>query len=135
MRKLNERCSATPGNGSSSFKRQPYGGFASPAPLAPRSSVLKEQNGHVTFKVRVAPRASKNQIVGVEGDAVKIRLAAAPVEGKANEALDKFLAALLDVPRSSVEIIAGQSSRNKVIRIRGVTPERLEQVILGKREL
>jgi uncharacterized protein (TIGR00251 family) len=97
--------------------------------------MLREENGHVTFKVRVAPRASKNQVVGVEGDAVKIRLAAPPVEGKANEALEKFLASLLDVPRSSVEIIAGQSSRNKVIRIRGVSPARLEQVIFGKREI
>ncbi len=88
----------------------------------------------MTFKVRVTPRASKNQIVGVEGDAVKVRLAAPPVEGKANEALVKFLASLLDVPRSSLEIIAGQSSRNKVIRIRGVGVKRVEQVILRKKE-
>ncbi len=95
--------------------------------------MLREANGHVTFKVRVTPRASKNQIVGVEGDAVKVRLAAPPVEGKANEALVKFLASLLDVPRSSLEIIAGQSSRNKVIRIRGVGVKQVERAIL-KRE-
>ncbi len=96
--------------------------------------MLREANEHVTFKVRVTPRASKNQIVGVEGDAVKIRLAAPPVEGKANEELVKFLASLLDVSRASVEIIAGQSSRNKVIGIRGVGVKRVEQVILRKKE-
>jgi uncharacterized protein (TIGR00251 family) len=111
----------------------PSEGLPASAAGATRSSVLKEQNGHVTFKVRVVPRASKNQIVGVEGDAVKIRLAAPPVEGKANEALVKFLAALLDLPRSSIEIVAGQSSRNKVIRIRGVGVKQVERAVL-KRE-
>lgn len=96
--------------------------------------MLTETNGRVTFRARIVPRASKNQIVGVEGDAVKVRLAAPPVEGKANDALVKFLASLLDVPRSSVEIISGQSSRNKTIRIRGISREKVEQVILAKRE-
>ncbi len=88
----------------------------------------------MTFKVRLVPRASQNQIVGVEGDAIKIRLTAPPVEGKANEALCKFLASVVDVPRSSVEIIAGHSSRNKVVCIRGVCLEKLERAILGKKE-
>ncbi len=96
--------------------------------------MLKEANGRVSFTVRVVPRASKNQIVGMEGDAVKIRLAAPPVEGKANDVLVKFLASLLGVPRSSVEIIAGRSSRNKAIGVYGVSRERLEQVILEKKE-
>ncbi|MBI5303127.1 MAG: YggU family protein [Chloroflexi bacterium] len=89
--------------------------------------MISESKGAVTFAVKVIPRASKNQIVGIEGDAVKIRLNAPPVEGKANDALIAFLAEKLGVPRSNVEIIVGETSRRKVIRVRGATVQQVEE--------
>ncbi|MBM4467450.1 MAG: YggU family protein [Chloroflexi bacterium] len=71
---------------------------------------ITEVEGGVTFAVRVVPRASRNEIVGVQGDALKVRLTAPPVEGKANEALVAFLAQRLGVRKSQVEIVAGGTS-------------------------
>ena len=92
-------------------------------------SVFTEAHGAVTFAVKVIPRASKNQIAGIEGDAVKIRLNAPPVEGKANEALVAFLAENLGVPRAYIEIILGETSRRKVVRVRGITAKQIEEKI------
>jgi uncharacterized protein (TIGR00251 family) len=75
----------------------------------------------VTFAVKVHPRARKNAITGELGDALKVALTAPPLEGKANEACIEFFANLLKVPRASVTIAAGQSSRNKVIRVQSLT--------------
>lgn len=80
-----------------------------------------------TFAVRVQPRARKNAIVGELGDALKLALTAPPVEGRANEACIEFLAEFLKVPRSSVTIAAGEASRNKVIRIAGLSAEELRR--------
>ena len=80
-----------------------------------------------TFAIRVQPRARKNAIVGVIGDALKLALTAPPIEGRANEACIEFLAEFLKVPRSSVTIAAGQSNRNKVIRVRGLTTTQVEE--------
>jgi len=77
----------------------------------------------VSFAVRVQPRARRNAIVGELGDALKIALTAPPVDGRANEACIEFFADLLGVPRSSVTIASGQSSRNKVIRVTGMSAE------------
>ena len=82
---------------------------------------FREGDGAVTFSVRVHPRAKKNCITGEMGDALKVSLTAPPVEGRANEACVEFFAKLLKVPRSSVTIASGQSSRNKVIRVVGVS--------------
>lgn len=87
----------------------------------------KASGGEVTFSVKVVPRANRNQIVGMEGDAVKVRLNASPVEGKANEELVKFLAETLGVSRAQVEIVAGHASRHKVVRVRGVTARQIEE--------
>lgn len=86
----------------------------------------------MSFVVRVVPRASKNQVVGLEGEQVKIRLTAPPVEGKANDALVKFLASLLSVPRSSIEILAGQTSKTKTIAVRGLTADQVAHVLLNR---
>jgi uncharacterized protein len=75
----------------------------------------------VTFAVKVHPRAKKNAITGGVGDALKVALTAPPVDGKANVACLEFFAKLLKVPRSSVSIAAGQTSRNKVIRVVGLS--------------
>jgi uncharacterized protein (TIGR00251 family) len=91
---------------------------------------ITEANGGVTFAVRVAPRASRNQIVGVEGGALKIKLTAPPVEGAANAALIAFVAEWLGVRRSAVSIVSGDKARNKLVRVRGVTRIRVETGLL-----
>lgn len=83
--------------------------------------VIKESAGGITFAVRVHPRAKKNAITGEMGDALKVALTAPPVEGRANEACVEFFAKLLKVPRSSVSIAAGHTSRNKVVRVEGLS--------------
>lgn len=75
------------------------------------------------FAVKIHPRARKDAITGEIGDALKISLTAPPVEGRANQALVKFLAELLNVTRSSVKIVAGQNSRSKVISVSGLSAD------------
>ena len=89
-------------------------------------SAIRDCVGGVTLSVKVHPRARKNAITGVVGDALKLALTAPPVEGKANEACIKFLAEFLQVPRSSVTIAAGESSRQKLIRVAGVRAAQVE---------
>src|SRR6267154_1207917 len=86
-------------------------------------AVVKNSPAGVTFAVKVHPRAKKNAITGQVGDALKLALTAPPVNGKANAACIDFFAKLLNVPRSSVTIAAGQTSRNKVIRVTGLSAE------------
>jgi uncharacterized protein (TIGR00251 family) len=78
-----------------------------------------------TFAVKVQPRARKNAITGELGDVLKIALTAPPVDGKANAACIEFFANLLKLPRSSITIASGQSSRNKVIRVAGLSADEL----------
>ena len=82
---------------------------------------IRDTPSGATFQVKVHPRARKNAITGEIGDALKVALTAPPVEGRANEACIEFFAKLLKVPRSSVTIASGQTSRNKVIRVAGVS--------------
>jgi len=82
---------------------------------------IHESPGGITFGVRVHPRAKKNAITGEIGDALKVSLTAPPIDGRTNQACIEFFARLLNVPRSSVTIASGRSSRNKVIRVVGVT--------------
>jgi uncharacterized protein (TIGR00251 family) len=88
---------------------------------------IKESNQGATFAVKVHPRAKKNAITGELGDALKLSLTTPPVEGRANEACVEFLAKLLKVPLSSVTIASGQSSRNKVIRVMGLSAEEVRR--------
>ncbi len=83
------------------------------------------------IKVRVIPRAGKNQVAGLRGDAITIRLQAPPVEGAANEALARFLAKTLRVRPSDIRIVAGERSRDKLIEIEGVGQDEVEQVLKG----
>ena len=73
--------------------------------------------------VRVIPRAGRTALAGMREGAVLIRLAAAPVDGKANAELIAFLATLLDLPKRDVTIVSGEKSRQKRVRINGVTAE------------
>ncbi len=80
-----------------------------------------------TFAIKVHPRAHRDAITGEVGDALKISLTSPPVDGRANEACIEFLAKVLNVSRSSVTIAAGESSRNKVIRVSGLSAEELRK--------
>ena len=82
--------------------------------------------GTVIFAVRVQPRASKDEIVGEMAGAIKIRLQAPALEGRANEALIEFLARLLKTPKGAVRILNGERSRIKRVEIRGVTKQQIE---------
>ena len=90
---------------------------------------INEKNSEVTFKIRVQPRASKTEIVGAYGGALKVRLAAPPVDGKANEACRKFLAKLFQVPFASVEIVTGDSARDKLIRIHNISKNQVQKIL------
>jgi len=89
------------------------------------SACVKDSRDGATISIRVSPRASRTAITGIlgEGDAavLKVALQAPPVDGRANAALIEFMAEVLDVPRSAVEVVGGQQSRNKMFRIRGKT--------------
>ena len=82
---------------------------------------IREQDGAITFEVRVAPRASRNRVVGIQDGALKVALTAPPVDGAANEALKKLLAKELGVAKSDVEILRGDRARIKVLRVHGVS--------------
>jgi len=79
-------------------------------------SIQKHSSGLV-FKVHVQPGASRNQVSGLHGDALKLKLTAPPVEGKANKACIGILAEALGIPKTSIEIVSGHTSRKKNIRI------------------
>jgi uncharacterized protein len=83
----------------------------------------------VTLSIRIQPRASKNGIVTMEGGGLKIRLTAPPVDGAANEALVKFLADTLSIPKSHVEIVSGHTSREKIVRISGINDAEVRRVL------
>jgi uncharacterized protein (TIGR00251 family) len=90
---------------------------------------IRESSCGVTFAVKVHPRAKKNAISGELGEALKLSLTSPPVEGRANEACIDFFAKLLKVPRSSVTIASGQNSRNKVIRVAGLSADEIRNRI------
>lgn len=91
---------------------------------------VRERNGAAIFPVRVQPRASKDEIAGEMGGALKVRLRAPAVEDRANEALVEFLAQLLKTPKSAVRILSGDRSRTKRIEIRGVTPQQIHALLV-----
>ncbi|HET9839736.1 MAG TPA: DUF167 domain-containing protein [Candidatus Angelobacter sp.] len=97
---------------------------------------LNENTKGISFAVRVQPRARKNAITGVMGDAIKVALTAPPVEGRANQAVIEFFAELFQIPRASVTIASGEASRNKVIRVAGLgraaVEQRLAQILNSK---
>ncbi len=93
---------------------------------------IRDTPDGATFQVKVQPRAKKNAVGGEVGEALKLALTAPPIEGRANQACIAFLAELLNVPRSSVTIATGQSSRNKVIRVAGVSAKQVEERLSRK---
>lgn len=83
----------------------------------------------ITLKIHLLPRASRDEICGLHGDAIKVKVTAPPVEGKANMALQRFIAKKLNLPLSQVEIMAGQRSREKILRISGISRAAVEKAL------
>lgn len=89
---------------------------------------ISRRAGGVRFTVRVQPRASRSEVVGAHGGALKVRLQAPPVDGAANAALVELLAESLGVPRRAVRIVAGASSRSKTVDVDGVEQALVERL-------
>jgi uncharacterized protein len=92
---------------------------------------VKDTPGGATFAVKVHPRARKNAVTGVVGDALKLSLTAPPLEGRANQAVIDFFADLFQIPRASVTIASGTTSRNKIVRITGLSRVAVEQRLMA----
>lgn len=90
---------------------------------------LRETAEGVEIDVVVSPRASATRAVGVHGDRLKVQVAAPPVDGAANTEVVRYFAALLDVPKSAVELRSGATGRRKTLRVAGVEPERAIEVL------
>ena len=82
-------------------------------------------DGRITLTLHIQPGAKKTEFAGLHGDALKIRLAAPPVDGKANEALIRFIADTLALPKSAVCLKSGQTSRRKGLEVTSALPERV----------
>lgn len=92
---------------------------------------LQARDGELIFSVRVQPRSSHEAIDGIREGALRVRLTAPPVEGQANEALVRFLAARLHLPKSAVRILSGERGRLKRVAVRGTTAAAVESLAAG----
>ena len=88
---------------------------------------VRESAQGATFAVKVHPRARRNAVTGVLGEALKLALTAPPVEGKANEACLQYLAEVLGVPRAALTLLSGETSRQKLVRVAGVPAEEVRR--------
>ncbi len=88
-----------------------------------------ERDNHVTFQILVQPRAGRSRVIGEINGALKIKIAAPPVDGEANEECQRFLAQVLDVRRADIEIVSGMTSRKKAIRVWGLNGTNLTERI------
>jgi uncharacterized protein len=88
---------------------------------------INESAAGLSFAVKVQPRAKRNAITGSVGEALKLSLTAPPLEGKANQAAVEFFAHWFEIARSQVTITSGETSRNKFIRVTGVTARQLRE--------
>jgi uncharacterized protein (TIGR00251 family) len=84
------------------------------------------------LKLRVVPNARRSEVVGMHGDAIKVKVAAPAVEGKANEALRDFLAERLGLPARAIEIVSGEKSRDKGVTIAGLDSAEARQRLLAE---
>lgn len=96
---------------------------------APSSLKVTETEGGVVFGVHVQPRASRNELCGIKGEELKLRLTSPPVEDAANKLCIEFLAKLLGIAKSKVSIIAGTKSRHKTIRVDGITTQQVRALM------
>ena len=89
---------------------------------------FEDRSDYIILNVRVIPRASKDEILGVAGDALKVRIQAPPVDGKANAHLIRFLSKHWKIPRANIEILSGETDRNKRLRISSPSDEMLKEL-------
>jgi uncharacterized protein (TIGR00251 family) len=92
---------------------------------------LREGNDGVVLSLHIQPGARKTEISGIHGNALKIRLAAPPVDGKANDALLAFLARTLGLPKSRVLLVSGQTSRSKRVAVTGLSSAEIASRLSG----
>lgn len=88
---------------------------------------INEIDGGVRLEVKVQPRSSRNQVIGEQDQALKVKLTAPPVEGEANAALVEFLAGYLKLPRKDIKIIKGETSRHKIVEIMGIGADEIRR--------
>jgi hypothetical protein len=91
--------------------------------------ILLATSQGVRIRLLIQPKASKTELIGPHNGALKIRLRAPPIEGRANEELVEFLADLFDLPKRSVEILRGETGRTKTVEIRGVSLEQTRKIL------
>lgn len=96
-----------------------------------RAAWLQETKDGVAITVKAVPRASRTEVAGAEGEWLRVRVKAPPVDGKANEALVKFFAEVLGVPKGAVSIVAGDTGRLKRVRVDGVSEEHVRRHCMG----
>ncbi len=87
----------------------------------------------IILKLRIVPNARRSEVVGAHGDAIKVKVQAPPVDGKANEALCEFLAEQLQIPARSIEIVGGEKSRDKVVAVADMDLAIARQRLLGEK--
>jgi uncharacterized protein (TIGR00251 family) len=90
---------------------------------------VRETADGAVFRIRVVPRASRSEAAGIQGDALKLRVTAAPSEGKANDECIRLLAEILGVKRSRVTIIAGHAARTKTVAVEGLKADRIASLV------
>jgi len=90
---------------------------------------IRETEKGAVLEIRVLPRSSRCEIAGVQDGALKIKITAPPVEGKANKECVRFISDLLKIKKSAVSIIAGEKSKNKTVLVAGMTAQEIEKVI------
>lgn len=90
---------------------------------------LREAGAAITLTLHVQPGAKRTEVAGVHGDALKIRLAAPPIDGRANAALLEFVAQRLDLARSAIELKSGQTSRRKVLLVTGAPADTARRLL------
>ena len=101
--------------------------------MAPRKFHLHDGKKGAALAIRVTPRSRKNEIAEIMNDGtIRVRLTAPPVENKANQALVEFLSEVLDVPHSQLEIVAGQTGRDKLVSVLGLDAATVQQRIIRR---
>jgi uncharacterized protein (TIGR00251 family) len=90
---------------------------------------ITDSDGSILFAARVVPRASKSEIIGVHDGALKVRIASPPVDGAANTELIKLLARRFDVSKGDIEIVSGETSKNKRIKIANLSILKFEEFL------
>ncbi len=93
---------------------------------------VNETDRGVVFEIWVQPRSARNEIRGLKGDALRVRVTSPPIEGRANKACTGLLAKELGIGKSQVEIIGGLKSRTKLVRVAGITPDKIRRITEGK---